>query len=320
VKTTALLAAPLVAALACVAPRPAEAATLKPLSTLTGGMIHLSDLWDGVINDKALAPAPAPGARMTVPSAQLAAIARDYGVDWHPNSSGDRVIIERPGRAITRDDVRPAIIAALPGAGLAADAELEIGAVAADPIPADAKLAITTSQFDVDPTSGRFAALLNITASGIPDAQIRLTGHVQEMTEVPVLHRRFLPGEIIGARDLGWAKIRANLARGEIVHAPAEAIGLATKRSMQPDQPILTAEIGRAMVIQKGESVTLSLESAGLSVSARGIATEQGGVSDHIRVLNELARVTVEAEVTAPGLARVIPGTARPYNRFIAAR
>ncbi len=314
-KITALLAA-----LLCTAALPAAAATLKPLSTLTGGTIRLSDLWDGVINDKALAPAPAPGARITVPAAQLAAIARDYGVDWRPNSSGDRVILDRPGRAITRDDVKPAIVAALPGAGIAADAELEIGTIAADPVPADAKLEITTTQFDVDPNSGRFAALLTIIASGVPDTQIRLSGHVQEMTDVPVLRRRFLPGEIIEARDLSWAKVRANLARGEIVHLPAQAIGLATKRSMQPDQPIPTNELGRAMVVQKGEGVTLSLETAGLAISARGIATEPGGVGDHIRVLNELARATVEAEITAAGLARVIPGTARPATRFVAAR
>lgn len=314
-KTTALLAALAYASLA-----PCQAATLKPLSTLSGGTIRLSDLWDGVTNDKALAPAPAPGARMTVPSAQLAAIARDYGVDWHPTSSGDRVILERPGRAITRDDVKPAIVAALPGAGLPTDAELEIGAIAADQVPADAKLDIVTTQFDVDPNSGRFAALLTVSASGIPDLQLRIGGHVQEMTEIPVLRRRLVPGDIVTAQDLSWAKIRMTLARGEIVHSFAQAIGLAVKRSVQPDQPIPLAELGRAMVVQKGESVNLSLETAGLAVSARTIATEPGGIGDHIRVLNELARTTIEAEITSAGRARAVPGTARPATRYVAAR
>lgn len=314
-KTTALLAA-----LACASLAPCQAATLKPLSTLSGGTIRLSDLWDGVTNDKALAPAPAPGARMTVPSAQLAAIARDYGVDWHPASSGDRVILERPGRTITRDDVRPAIIAALPSAGLPTDAELEIGAIAADQVPADAKLDIVTTQFDVDPNSGRFAALLTISASGIPDLQLRIGGHVQEMTEIPVLRRRLVPGDVVTAQDLSWAKIRVTLARGEIVHSFAQAVGLAVKRSVQPEQPIPLAELGRAMVVQKGESVNLSLETAGLAVSARTIATEPGGIGDHIRVLNELARTTVEAEITGAGRARAVPGTARPATRYVAAR
>ncbi|MDP9095913.1 MAG: hypothetical protein M3N26_05050, partial [Pseudomonadota bacterium] len=211
-KITALLAAVAYAALS-----PCQAATLKPLSTLSGSTIRLSDLWEGVTNDKALAPAPAPGGRMTVPSAQLAAIARDYGVDWRPTSAGDRVILERPGRAITRDDVKPAIIAALPGAGLPVDAELEIGAIAADPVPADAKLEVVTTQFDVDPNSGRFTALLAVSAAGMPDTQLRLSGHVQEMIEIPVFRRRLVPGDIIGARDLSWAKVRASQARGEVV-------------------------------------------------------------------------------------------------------
>ena len=314
-KTTAILAV-----VACALALPAEAATLKPLSTLSGPTIRLSDLWDGVVADKTLAPAPPPGGRMTVPSAQLAAIARDYGVDWHPTSSGDRVILERPGRALTRDDVKPAILAALPGAGIAVDAELEIGAVAADPVPADAKLAITVSQFDVDPTSGRFAALLTVAIAGMPDTQLRLTGHVQEMTEVPVLKRRFLPGEVIGAADLTWTKVRSTLARGDVIQAPAQAIGLAAKHALQPEQPILAAELGRAMIVQKGEAMMLTLESPGLTVTARAIAAEPGGLGDHIRVLNELAHMTVEVELTGPGRARVVPGTARPSTRFIAAR
>lgn len=314
-KTTTLLAAIAYAALA-----PCQAATLKPLSTISGSTIKLSDLWDGVTADKSLAPAPAPGARMTVPSAQLAAIARDYGVDWHPASSGDRVILERPGRAITRDDVRPAIVAALPGAGLPLDAELEIGAIAADPVPADAKLDIVATQFDVDPSSGRFAALLTVSASGQPDVQLRLGGHVQEMVDIPVLRRRLVPGDIVTAQDLSWNKIRASLTRGEVVHTPAQAVGLAAKRSIQPDQPIPLAELGRAMVVQKGESVNLSLETPGLAVYARTIATEPGGIGDHIRVLNELARTTVEAEITGAGRARAVPGTARPYTRYLVAR
>src|SRR5579875_1173793 len=85
------------------APLTAGAATLKPFSTLPGPVVRLSDIWDGVSTDKPLGPAPAPGGRITVPAAQLAAIARDYGVDWRPASSGDRAILERSGRSLTHD-------------------------------------------------------------------------------------------------------------------------------------------------------------------------------------------------------------------------
>ena len=44
-------------------------------------------------------------------------------------------------------------------------------------------------------------------------------------------------------------------------------------------------------------------------------------MGEHIRVLNVYSRVTVEAEITGPGQARVLPGTARAAgNNFIAAR
>ena len=80
-------------------PLGARAATLKPFSTLSGAVVRLSDIWDGVKDDKPLGPAPAPGGRITVPAAQLAAIARQFGVDWQPGSSADRAVLERPGRA-----------------------------------------------------------------------------------------------------------------------------------------------------------------------------------------------------------------------------
>ncbi|MDP9095008.1 MAG: hypothetical protein M3N26_00395, partial [Pseudomonadota bacterium] len=127
----------------------ADAATLKPFSTLSHSVVRLSDIWDGIDNDVALGPAPAPGGRITVPAPQLAAIARQFAVDWQPGASGDRVILERPGRALTRDDIRPPLWAALLNTGASTDSELEMTAFTASPVPADAKLDVNVQQLDL---------------------------------------------------------------------------------------------------------------------------------------------------------------------------
>ena len=64
--------------------------------------------------------------------------------------------------------------------------------------------------------------------------------------------------------------------------------------------------------------MTLTLESPGIQLTAQGVATEPGGIGEHIRVLNALSRTTVEAEITAAGQARVVPGTARPASSLVA--
>jgi flagella basal body P-ring formation protein FlgA len=313
------LSAPLI--LSCLAlSLGAQAATLKPFSTLAGPVVRLSDIWEGVKDDKPLGPAPAPGGRITVPTAQLAAIARQFGVDWQPGSSGDRSILERPGRALTRDDIKPALSAALTSTGTSSDADLELAAFTAAPLPADAKPQVTVTQLDLDQVSGRFSAMLEVAADDVPSTQLRVTGRVQEMVDLPVARRRIMPGEVVAAADLEWAHLRTTVARGEFVRLPAEAVGLAAKRSIAPNQPIPAADLGRPVIVQKGEAMTLTLQSPGLLLTAQGIATAPGGIGEHIRVLNVYSRVTVETEITGPGNARVLPGTTRAATNVVAAR
>lgn len=306
--------------LASVLTAPAAAATLKPFTTLSGSVVRLSDLWDGLEADKALGPAPAPGGRITVPAPQLAAIARQFGVDWHSSSASDRAVLERPGRTLTREDIRPAILAALARAGAAPDAELELAAFSAAPVPTEAKLDVNVQQFDLDQVSGRFTALLAINAEDAVVTELRLTGRIQEMVDLPVARHRIMPGDVVTAGDLEWSRMRVGIARGDVIHALADAVGLAAKRSIPQSQPIAAADLGKPIIVQKGDSMMLTLDSPGIALTARGTATEPGGVGDRIRVLNDLARVTVDAEIVGRGQARILPGSVRPTNRFVAVR
>ena len=301
-------------------PVAASAATLKPFSTLSHSVVRLSDLWDGVATDMPLGPAPAPGGSITVSAPQLAAIARQFGVDWRSNSSGDRAILERPGRALTRDDIKPALWTALVGAGASSDSDLELGAVTASPVPAEAKLDVNVQQLDLDQVSGRFSALLEAQADDAPVTQLRITGRVQAMVDLPVARHRIMLGDVVAPGDLEWSRQRVGVARGDVVRQPADAVGLAAKHSIAPNQPIATADLGRPVIIQKGESMTLTLDTAGLALTARGVAIEPGGMGERIRVLNEYSHMTLDAEITGPGHARVLPGTARRSDRFVAAR
>jgi len=310
----------LLLATSLISPIAAKAATLRPYTKVSGAVVRLSDLWDGVQADTDLGPAPEPGGRITVPAAQLAAIARQFGVDWRPNSAGDRAILERLGRALTRDDITPAIRNALTAAAASPDAEIELGAYTAPLFPQDAKLGVAVTQIDLDKLSGRFSALLDITAADAPNTQFCITGRIREMIDVPVVRRRIMPGDVVTAADLDWAHLPKGVSRGDIVHVPADAIGLSAKQSIAPNQPIPLADLGRPIIVQKGNEMTLTLESPGLSLNARGVATEPGGLGEHIRILNEYAHTTVEAVITGPGQARVVPGTARPANRFLAVR
>jgi flagella basal body P-ring formation protein FlgA len=301
-------AAAITLALACIA-LPAGAATLRPFTTLSGAVVRLSDLFDAAGLDRALGPAPAPGSRITVEAAQLGAIARQFGVDWRPAGPADRAVLDRPGRTLGRDDVLAPLRAALAGSGVPRDADLEMPGFTTPMLPVDATPALDVTQLEYDGGTGRFTALLSVSADGVPMTQLRLSGRVQEMVELPVPRRRMLPGDVVLADDLQWTRLRATLARGEVVRTTAEAVGQALRRPVQPGQPILLADLGRPVLVTKGMPMLLALDGPGIQLTATGVATEPAGLGERVRVLNPASRVVVEAEVTGPGRARVMPGS-----------
>lgn len=297
--------------LACAA-LPATAATLRPFATLSAPVVTLADLFDGA-DARALGPAPAPGARITVEARQLEAIARQYGVDWHPSGAGDRAVLDRPGRTLGRDEVTGPLRTALAAAGAPRDGDLELPGFTAPMVGMGAKAEAEVTQLEYDGGTGRFTALVSVAADNAPAAQLRLSGRVLEMTELPVPRRRMVPGDVIENGDLEWVRLRAAQAKGEVVRAMRDAVGQALRHSVQPGQPIQLADLGRPVVVQKGTPMLLALDTPGIQLTAQGVAMEPAGIGDTVHVVNPASRVVVEAEVTGPGRARVLPGTA-PVN------
>ncbi len=294
--------------LACAA-IPASAATLKPFTTLSGPVVTLADLFDGA-DRRALGPAPAPGARITVEARQLEAIARQYGVDWRPMGTGDRAVLDRPGRTLGRDEVMGPLRTALAAAGAPRDGDLELPGFTAPVVGMGATTEVDVTQLEFDGGTGRFTALVGVVADSAPAAQLRLSGRVVEMAELPVPRRRMMPGDVIEKSDLEWVRLRAAQAKGEVVQAMRDAVGLALRHAVQPGQPILLADLGKPVVVQKGTPMLLALDTPGIQLTAQGLAMEPAGVGERVHVVNPASRMVVEAEVTGPGRARVLPGSA----------
>ena len=155
--------------------------------------------------------------------------------------------------------------------------------------------------------------MVSVVADGAPAAQLRLSGRMMEMADLPVPRRRMVPGDVIGSGDLEWVRLRATQAKGDVVRAMPDAVGQALRHAVQAGQPIQLADLGRPMVVQKGTPMLLALDTPGIQVTAQGVAMEPAGIGERVHVVNPASRVVVVAEVTGPGRARVLPGT-MPVN------
>ncbi|MBC7802056.1 MAG: flagellar basal body P-ring formation protein FlgA [Gemmatimonadaceae bacterium] len=203
--------------------------------------------------------------------------------------------------------------AALAAAGGPRDGELELPGFSPPMVGLSASIRAEVTQVEFDAGSGRFTALVGVVADGLPAAQLRLSGRLLELVELPVPRRRMIPGDVIATGDLEWVRMRAGLVRGDVVRAMRDAVGQALRFGVQAGAPIRLSDLGRPALVQKGTPVILALDSPGIQLTAQGMAMEPAGLGERVHVLNPASKVVVEAEVTGPGRARVLPGST-PLN------
>lgn len=298
----------LLAAMSCA---PAAAASLRTMVTLSGPNVRLSDLFADAGPDAArvLGPAPAPGGRITVKAAQLAAIALQFDVDWQPAGAGDQVILERPGRPLPRAAIVAVLRPALASAGAPADAELQLPGYSPLIVGLHEADKLTVEQLDYNPGSGRFTALLGLPGNGDALREMRVAGRAVAMAMLPVPTHRLARGTIIEAADLRMTRVAATSVANDMAQTMADAIGLSVRTQLAPGQPMPLSDLVQPMLVRRDDPVAVLLDQPGLSVTAQARALQDGSLGSRIRVLNPLSHAVLDAEVTGPDQVRVRPGS-----------
>lgn len=288
----------------------AELAALRPFAVVDDAVVRLGDIFEGAGQRSAqsLGPAPAPGTRMIVEAPQLAAIARANGIAWRPMAGAERVVIERPGRAIATHEVLALLRNSLRHQGLDEESELELQGFAAPMVPqaAFAQLALEGAALDI--TAQRFAAVLVVAADGMPTQRLRVTGRIVATVPMLVASRRMAVGDVLGANDVRVVRVPASRLRPGAVQRPDQAVGQALRRPASPEQPLLLADLTLPLAIERGATVTMTYEVPGMTLTAQGRAMEGAARGAVVPVMNLGSRQVVEAVVIAPGRVRVGPG------------
>src|SRR3954468_18378432 len=83
----------------------------RPLAVVEDSTLRLGDIFEGAgpRAGQAIGAAPAPGRRLVIEAAQLAALARAHGLAWRPLSAQERVVVERPGQSLPREEIAAAL-------------------------------------------------------------------------------------------------------------------------------------------------------------------------------------------------------------------
>lgn len=308
----------LLALLAAMLPTVARAdfAVLRPLAVVEDSVIRLSDLFDGAGQNagRVVGPAPAPGRRVVVEPAQLLAIARANGVVWRPLTAADTVVVERPGRAVPRDEVFDLLRGEFGRMGLDPEAELELPGFQPPMVPLAAFTQLALEQPSFEAATNRFSATLVVIAEGMPTMRTRLAGRAVATAAVVVAARRLALGEVVGPGDLRLVRQRAERVRPGLASDPGQVVGKALRRPVGEGLAFALADLSLPAVIEKNATVTLIMEAPGMSMTAQGRAMASAARGEVVPVMNLASRSIVEGQAIGPGRVRVAFGSA-PVNR-----
>ena len=296
-------------------------ARLKAEVTVSGDIVRIGDLVEnaGVAANTPIFRAPDLGQTGAVPVRAVLDAIRPYGLVAVEVRALSEVMVTRASRAIAADDIEARIIRALTARHNLGKAENLKIMFDRDvrPIQLDANVVseLSLARLTYEPASRRFDIAFEL-ANGAHGSW-RYTGSAVETIDAAVPTRALARGEIIKANDIAIERRPKSEFVSEPPVQPAEIAGRAARRAVRAGQPLRAADLMKAELVQRNDTVTLHYEVPGIVLSMRGKAMESGAEGDMVGVLNIQSKRTIQGVVTAPGHVTVM---AAPAPARVAAR
>lgn len=285
-----------------ILPHTASAVSLKQSSVVTGDIITLGDIFQGLPenNEKVLGIAPQPGQEIVLNARTLLRIAVALDLPWRPASSNDKVVLTRAASLVDRDMIESAIHAQLETEGMQGKYKIVIPDTAAKIVLSpDVAPALEITNFELKPDSGWFEASVAAPSADNPAYKGKITGTVKKLVDVPVLRETMKAGTIIGARDIDYVELEEKDLRPDMLVNANDLIGMTPRRLTMAGKPLKAIDIESPIIVQRGDIVTMMFQQGGLTLTASGKALQDGAKGDQIRVLNQISNKTIEGFVTA---------------------
>lgn len=302
---TGLLAAVMTAVMAASA----HAASPRAESDVTADVVTLGDIFDGVIENAAyvLAPAPEPGKAKTLNANDLARVSEAFNLGWKPESGFEQVVIRRIANEIGKDAIEAALQDKL--ASLLNGRRFDMDVTGAVKIHLSPDYPATVEADDVayDLAKGEFRAVLSAPSSANPVVKKEVRGRLSALTRIPVLAADLRSGDVITDADITFIDAPARDVTSAVIVSKDRLIGMTPRRGVAAGKAITSADLVLPVAVRKGDAVTMTLKSGALQLTAQGKALESGAVGERVRIVNTASNQVVDAVVTGPQSADVVP-------------
>lgn len=121
--------------------------------------------------------------------------------------------------------------------------------------------------------------------------------------EVAVLVRDVEKGALLSAADFTVEPRPLGQARGAL--EIASAAGKEALRQLRAGSPVRSGDLIRPQLVRRGEPVSITVRSGGLTITSQGRALSGGAQGDLVRVVNVATNRTLDGVVEKAGTVRI---------------
>jgi flagellar basal body P-ring formation protein FlgA len=290
---------------------------LRAKVSVASDVVRIGDVVDnaGAFSQVAIYRAPDLGATGSLPVTQVLTVLRAQGVIGVDTRDIKQVTVTRLARTVDTKEIERAVAQALEhrgGLGEAANISLTFDRDVQD-VRLDASntgiMQATSARYE--PRNGRFDVAFQIASDNGNPTQLRFTGSAIETVEVAVLTRNVERTDILKSADVVVER-RPRAEVGADAAAREQAVGMQMRRPIRAGQPLRAADLARPDLVQRDQPVTVIFQTAGLYLTTRGKALDNGTEGDVVSVLNVQSKRTVTGTVTGRGQVTIQVATPQP--------
>ena len=232
---------------------------LRANVTVTSNVVRIGDLVEnaGAAADVAIFRSPDPGTRGTVPTDRIVEAIRPHQLIDIDTRGLAEVVVTRDSRAIPVQEISASIAQALAGQYGLGDAQnitvyfdRDVRSLQVEP-SATGDLQVLNLSYD--PRSTRFDATLDLPSSTELHRQpAHFSGTALETVAAVTVDHPIERGEVLKESDLTVQ--RRPKSEGGAISRIAEAVGLAARHELRPDQPLRAADLTKPDIVQRNDT------------------------------------------------------------------
>lgn len=188
---------------------------------------------------------------------------------------------------ISEDDISAAVKKEFIEQGLDDEIELEFFAGQTSFVLENTKKAkLMVSKLKYDQEQNKFNAEADVFADGKPIARTQLQGRYYLLEETAVPTKNIIKGSIIKADDLKMVKMRRNRIKPNHITMSEKLIDMEAKRSLKEGKLISNREVGKIVLIKKGDVITSIYKTDKMQITAKAEALNDGVRGQKIEAVN----------------------------------